>query len=237
MAMKKANLKVFSLLVAFVAMLGLMFGQISMGLECLAQEKSLTQPCQTRVVATGIAQQEFEADSALVNVQIETLDLDKNISKEKNRELLQKVVSALEQEGVLKENIEISYSNSYLTKEEFSSCCAARTYTCLNYQLDDLSKLNSSIDKVYQAGGEVCSINFKLKDYQSKYNDLLSLAIESAKAKVKKLLGKEEISVLKFKEECSYQCDSKYQSYYQGVAEEFYNSKITVEAKVEIVAC
>ena len=67
--------------------------------------------------------------------------------------------------------------------------------------------------------------------------NLLSLAIESAKAKARKLLGKEELLLLKFKEECSYQCDSKYQSYYQGVAEEFYNSKITVEAKVEIVAC
>ena len=235
--MKKANLKVFSLLIVFVAMVGLLFGQVAMGTQCFAQEQvQQSAATQTKVVVTGSYKQDFDADSACVNVQIETLDLDKNVSKEKNKELLQKVISALEQEGISRENIEISYSHAYLTREGFSNCCGTRTYTTLNYQIDDLAALDSSIEKVYQAGGEVSSINFKLKDYQSKYNDLLSLAIESAKAKAKKLLGKEEVSLLKFKEECSYQCDSKYQSYYQGMGQELYNSKITVEAKVEIVA-
>ena len=235
--MKKANLKVFSLLIVFVAMLGLLFGQVTMGMQCFAQDQAQQSvTAQTKVVVTGSCKQEFDADSACVNVQVETLDLDKNVSKEKNKELLQKVILALEQEGISIDNIEISYSSAYLTREGFSNCCGTRICTTLNYQLDDLALLDSSIEKVYQAGGEVSSINFKLKDYQSKYNGLLSLAIESAKAKAKKLLGKEEISVLKFKEECSYQCDSKYQSYYQGMSQELFNSKIEIEAKVEIVA-
>ena len=91
--MKKANLKVFSLLIVFVAMLGLLFGQVTMGMQCFAQDQAQQSvAAQTKVVVTGSCKQEFDADSACVNVQVETLDLDKNVSKEKNKELLQKVI-------------------------------------------------------------------------------------------------------------------------------------------------
>ena len=90
--MKKANLKVFSLLIVFVAMLGLLFGQVTMGMQCFAQDQAQQSvAAQTKVVVTGSCKQEFDADSACVNVQVETLDLDKMFQKKRIKSFCKKL--------------------------------------------------------------------------------------------------------------------------------------------------
>ena len=189
----------------------------------------------SKILVFGKAEQTFEADQAIVNVQIESLDLDEKVSKEKNKELLQQFLQALQDEGIEKDKVSISYFSSYATTAGFNNKSGTRTCTSLCYEVDSLDKLMPSIEKAIEIGAQVDSINYKLSDYQSKYDDLLILAIENAKAKAKKLLGKEDAEVLKIKEECSYHCDTKYQSYCEGMDSSLLNGKITVTAEVQVL--
>lgn len=189
----------------------------------------------SKILVLGKAEQSFEADQAIVNVQIESLDLDEKVSKEKNKELLQQFLQALQDEGIEKDKVSISYFSSYATTVGFNNKSGTRTCTNLCYEVDNLDKLMPSIEKAIEIGAQVDSINYKLSDYQSKYDDLLTLAIENAKAKAKKLLGKEDAEVLKIKEECSYNCDTKYQSYCEGMDSSLLNGKITVTAEVQVL--
>ena len=200
--------------------------------EAVTESTDLTN---SKILVLGKAEQSFEADQAIVNVQIESLDLDEKVSKEKNKELLQQFLQALQDEGIEKDKVSISYFSSYATTAGFNNKSGTRTCTSLCYEVDNIDKLMPSIEKAIEIGAQVDSINYKLSDYQSKYDDLLTLAIENAKAKAKKLLGKEDAVVLKIKEECSYHCDTKYQSYCEGMDSSLLNGKITVTAEVQVL--
>ena len=189
----------------------------------------------SKILVFGQAEQTFEADQAVVNVEIESLDLDKQVSQEKNSETLKTLIKTLEEEGITKDKISINYYSSYFTTIG-NSTSGTRTCTSLSYQVDNLENLHSSIKSVCNSGGTVNSVNYKLSDYQAKYNDLLTLAIENAKKKKKKLLGKDDVEVLKIKEQCSYQCGSKYQSYCEGMDEDLIDGEIVLSAKVELFA-
>lgn len=192
----------------------------------------------SKLIIRATSEGKYQADKAQVSAMIETLDIEKAVSKEKNSQIMKDVIDFLKAEGIGKDKIDISYYSTYSTKDMV--CCGStgeKTCTAFNFEIDDLSKLQYFIDNVCKKGASVTSIIFSLSDYQNKYNDLLTLAIENAKAKAKKLLNKEEIDVLKIKEECKYFCNSKYQSYYDGFGADLEIGDITVEAEVEIVAC
>lgn len=189
----------------------------------------------SKILVFGKAEQTFEADQAIVNVQIESLDLDEKVSKEKNKQLLQQFIQALQDKGIAKDKILVNYFSSYTTTAGFNNKSGTRTCTSLCYEVDSLDKLMPSIEKAIEIGAQVSSINYKLSDYRSKYNDLLTFAIESAKAKAKKLLGKENVEALKIKEEREYCCDTKYQSYYEGMDSSLLNGMITVTAEVQVL--
>ena len=192
----------------------------------------------SKLVIRATSEEKYQADKAQVSAMVETLDIDKEVSKEKNSQIMKDVIDFLKAEGISKNKIEISYYSTYSTKDMVGcGSTGERTCTSFNFEIDDLSKLQYYIDNVCEKGASVTSIRFSLSDYQTKYNDLLTLAIENAKAKAKKLLNKEEINVLKIKEECKYFCNSKYQSYYDGFGADLEIGDITIEAEVEIVAC
>lgn len=237
--MKKILKIIPAFLLVIIALGGTMFGNMLLTAQpCKAQEviEYESKNYATKIILRGEAQEEYEADSASISLQVETLDLDKDVSIEKNKEILKNVIDALVEEGISKESVSITYFSSYLAKDNFNCNLGERTCTTLSYEISDLTKLISSIQKVEQAGATVNSITYKLSDYQAKYNDLLTLAIENAKAKAKKLLGKDDIDVLKIKEECRYYCNSKYQSYGEGIMEELLQGKVNITAEVEIIA-
>ena len=237
--MKKIVKIMPALFLVFVALVGIMFGNIFITSNITKAEEVVVydgENYDTKIIVKGEAEAEFEADNASVYLQVETLDIDRDVSIEKNKQLLENVVNALVEEGIEKEGVSITYFSSYPTKDSFTCSTGERTCTTLCYEVKDLSKLIMSIQKVEQIGATVNSINFTLSDYQIKYNDLLTLAIENAKAKAKKILGKDEINVLKIKEECFCCSNSKYQSYGKSMTEDLLQSKINISAEVEIIA-
>ena len=188
-----------------------------------------------RVVIRGKAKKEYEAEKATISFMVNSLDLDKKVSRDKNKEITNKIVSGLAELGIGKDMISYSYSSCYLTREGFkNNLTGTRTSTTLSVQVDNLENLMSAINSITENGGEVNSINFKLNDFESKYNEVLNLAINSAKLKADEVLGTTG-TIKGIKEEYIYSCDTKYQSYIDGLDGEFLNNKITVEAQVEIV--
>lgn len=183
------------------------------------------------------AKKEFDADCAYLSVQVDTLDLDKAVSNNKNRDIVNKIVDSLEKIGIGKDNIEIGYSNNYLTREGFiNNLCGTRTCTNLNIYIDNLENLYEIIDIIQENGGKTNSINYKLKEYDAKYDEVLSMAIEKSMQKAQKLLNKTEINLIKLKEDYVYSCETKYQNYYDGISKDLLKAKISIEAQVEIIA-
>ena len=183
------------------------------------------------------AKKEFDADCAYLSVQIDTLDLDKTVSNNKNKDIVNKIVAGLEEKGISKDNIEIGYSNHYLTREGFiNNLCGTRTCTNLNIYIDNLENIYEIIDLIQENGGKTNSINYKLKDYEAKYDEVLSMAIKKSTQKAQKVLNKEEINLIKLKEDYVYSCETKYQNYYEGISRDLLKAKISIEAQVEIIA-
>lgn len=183
------------------------------------------------------AKKDFDADCAYLSVQIDTLDLDKTVSNNKNKDIVNKIVNVLEENGISKDNIEVGYSNYYLTREGFvNNLCGTRTCTNLSIYVDNLENLYEIIDLIQESGGKTNSINYKLKDYETKYDEVLLVAIEKSTQKAQKVLNKEEINLIKLKEDYVYSCETKYQNYYEGISRDLLKAKISIEAQVEVIA-
>lgn len=188
------------------------------------------------VVIRGKAKKEYEADNASISFTVNSLDLDKKVSRDKNAEITNKIVQGLETLGIKRDKISYSYSSCYMTREGFkNNLTGLKTTTNLSVQVDKLENLNDVINSIFDNGGEVNSINFKVSDFENKYNEVLNSAISMAKSKADEVLGR-ETTIKGIKEEYIYSCDTKYQTYVEGLSSDFFNSKITIEAQVEIIA-
>lgn len=244
--MKKLNvfLKLLpAILFLIIALMGCTYNQItSFQSQSYAQEEMATDNItinESEKFSTVFSfsykeKQKFKADQAIINIQIETLDMDQKIAYQKNKEIYDKIISELDNQGA--ENVKITYNYC----SPCSNSCSIRSdgyrvYTNLSYQLNNLENIVSSIENVENLSANVLSIEYKLSDYQEKYDNLLTLAVENAKAKAKKLLNKEDISILKIKEEKLYCCNSKYQVYCKGIGDFLHDTEIEMEAEVQIV--
>ncbi len=188
------------------------------------------------VIIRGKTKKEYEADNASVSFTVSSLDLDKKVSRDKNAEITNKIVQGLETLGIKRDKISYSYSSCYMTREGFkNNLMGLKTTTNLSVQVDNLENLMDVINSITENGGEVNSINFKVSDFENKYNEVLNSAISMAKSKADEVLGR-ETTIKGIKEEYIYSCDTKYQTYVEGLSSDFFNSKITIEAQVEIIA-
>ena len=189
----------------------------------------------TKFIVLYKEEQRFKADRATINVQVESLDIDQNVAKEKNKEIVSEIIEELNNQGVANEDIKITYNSCCPCKDGVPvSSNGYRVYTNLSYSIKNIEDISSSIEKIEELNAYVMSIEYKLSDFKEKYNNVLTLAIENAKAKAKKLFNKDSINVLKIKEEKQYYCNSRYQSYYEGMTDIFTNAEIEIVAEIEI---
>lgn len=189
-----------------------------------------------KAVVKGREEGLFKAEKANINAQLQTLDFNKNVSEEKNERSINNILRILEDEKITGDKVEISFYSTYPMQSNNQSYIGYITNTSFSFQVENLERLKEIIDKVSEEGATINSINYSIKDYQQKYNDLLILATENAKAKAKKLLNKEDINIVKIKEECNYYCNSKYQFYYDSAVSELDIPYVTINAEVEIIA-
>ena len=117
--MKKLNvfLKLLpAILFLIIALMGCTYNQItSFQSQSYAQEEIATDNItinESEKFSTVFSfsykeKQKFKADQAIINIQIETLDMDQKIAYQKNKEIYDKIISELDNQGA--ENVKITY--------------------------------------------------------------------------------------------------------------------------------
>ena len=61
----------------------------------------------SKLVIRATSEEKYQADKAQVSAMVETLDIDKEVSKEKNSQIMKDVIDFLKAEGISKDKIEI----------------------------------------------------------------------------------------------------------------------------------
>ena len=96
-----------------------------------------------------------------------------------------------------------------------------------------LDKLKDYIDCLSNNGvTNICDINYKVSDIDEQYTLLLNSAVENAKSKAIKLLGKEDINIVSIKEEMVYSNNNLWRTYTGVESANSLIGKVELEAKV-----
>ncbi len=146
-------------------------------------------PSQKRTVqATGTSQMTVPPDKAVVYVQVQTTADKAEDAKNKNSEITNKVLSALESLGVDKADIETENYNIYPEYDYMPSGQKFKDYAATNsikVSVKDFGNVGKVVDASVNAGATINYINFELStDKQNQYKKtVLSKAAEDAKSK------------------------------------------------------
>lgn len=173
-------------------------------------------------------------DKATIYAVIENLDTDMKNSKELNYTAFDKVVSSLKGRGLSEEQICL----------EYFSCCPSYDYsngrtlqgymtsTSFTVQVDEIGNLKTYIDAMTENGvTSICNIKYELSDMEEQYSQALSGAYENARTKAEKLLGNEDLKLVRIREEMVFSSNNLCRSYVEGVSTDLIG-KVQIEAMV-----
>lgn len=182
----------------------------------------------------GKSTQKIEADSAEIFVRIENVDMSLDVSKEKTMSQFDSAKNSLIANGISSEQIKITSFTTNPSYDYSSGKTIVGYYAILNffYELDNLSTFTNNIDSLISSGiTEINYVNFKLSNAEEVYQQNLNLAVENAIQNAKKLLEKDEITVLEIEEESSYYSPILYRNF---SIEENMDNTIEIYASVKI---
>ena len=174
-------------------------------------------------------------DRAEISARIETLDMDNVKSKNENFEIFDKVVKALIDAGISKENITLDYYSSYPNYDynNGKTLLGYHTSTTFSVYVDNLD-IKSYVDIWTENGAtSINSVTYSLSNLDSVYNDAIKKAILNAEEKAK-FLGYENLTAIGLKEETVYSSGSLYRSYSENSTGSELIGKISVNAKVTV---
>lgn len=185
------------------------------------------------VCVTGKSTLSLSPDSAKICAVIEILDTDITKSKEANFEAFDKVVEALKKDGISEEKIVL---------ENFR-CCPSYDYsngrtlqgymttTTLCVEVDELANLKSYIDTMTENGVTcVCNVQYMLSSMEEEYSNALASAFANAQEKASKLLGRDDLRLVRVREERVFAPFTLCRNYVDGVSND-------IVGKIEIEAC
>ncbi len=182
----------------------------------------------------GKSTQKIEADSAEIFVRIENVDMSLDVSKEKTMSQFDSAKNSLIANGISSEQIKITSFTTNPSYDYSSGKTLVGYYAILtfSYELDNLSTFTNNIDSLISSGiTEINYVNFKLSNAEEVYQQNLNLAVENAIQNAKKLLEKDEITVLEIEEESSYYSPILYRNF---SIEENMDNTIEIYASVKI---
>lgn len=182
----------------------------------------------------GKSTQKIEADSAEIFVRIENVDMSLDVSKDKTMSQFDSAKNSLIANGISSEQIKITSFNTNPSYDYSSGKTLVGYYAILtfSYELDNLSTFTNNIDSLISSGiTEINYVNFKLSNAEEVYQQNLNLAVENAIQNAKKLLEKDEITVLEIEEESSYYSPILYRNF---SIEENMDNTIEIYASVKI---
>ena len=183
----------------------------------------------------GNAKKSLTPDSAVVTAVIETLDADIKNAKDKNFQQFKNVLAALNDSGIDSQSIVIESYTSYPSYDYTSGKTLVGYYsiTSFTFEVSDLDNLKKYIDVATENGvSSIRSLNYKVSNLEEEYSNVLMSALENAKEKAAKLLGRDDLKVCNIKEESVYYSNSLYRSFAEELSSSALVGKLEVQAKV-----
>ncbi len=182
----------------------------------------------------GSYTQEVAPDYATVSMHLQSVDIDKNTAKNATKELFDKAVDTLKGAGIKEDAI---ITTSFYTTPSFDYG-AGKSFVGYNSSLHftfeaDLDALQPAINALVENGiDDILSIQYKLKDSQSVYNDLLKRALSNAEEKAKDIVGSDNLQIIKICEKETYNYPTLYRSGIDVLNDGAYVGKIEITAKM-----
>ncbi len=178
-----------------------------------------------KIVITGSSCTQVTPDSAKISAEIQTLDLDRIKSKNDNYELFEKLLDALAELGVTKDDITLDYFSTYESYDYNNGKTLLGYYTTndFSFNIDNLDNIKNYVDILIENKATIKNINYSIKDVDSVYNETLLKAIENAKTKAN-MLG--DLKLVEIKEENTYNSPTLYKA--------FFNEETNIIGKINI---
>ncbi len=187
------------------------------------------------ICVIGNASLNLSPDSAQICIKIEKLDEEITQSKTQCFETFEKAVASLKDDGIGEDDICLNYFNCYPEYNFESGRKISGYFSDISFcvTVKSLDNINNVVNTLLESGvTSIYEINYQVSDLENAYSQALSQALENAKAKASKLLGRDDLKVVKINEERIYTSNNMYRSY----AEEYSTSpligKINIEARV-----
>ena len=194
-----------------------------------------------KVKVNGSYEIHVAPNMAIVEVGVETSNMNATTATEENSAKMQEVLSVLKNNQILSENIKTTrfyvHEKHNLSTNEHMGFTVCNT---LQFEYDNLKNLSTLLNELTESGANVVNgITFKLSNYNSYYNDALSGAVNNAKEKLKTLnLNLENYKIKSILEEQSYNYASTFlnASMLKNVSNESFieSGNVTIKAQVKV---
>lgn len=210
------------------------------GVSANAVSERLNMSDDIRATVYGEASTQVAPDRAHIYFNIQNVDMDADISKQLTLGMYNQAVEKLQALGIAKNDIQMTYFRTY-PSYDYKECRELVGYYALlnfNFVVDELDSVNTIIDEMFSLGiNTIDHINYEISDSSEVYNKLLTQALANAEDKAKIMLNKDEVTLVKFMEENTYNCTSVYRSFAElGTSIDVdLSSQITLTAKVKAV--
>lgn len=189
------------------------------------------------ICVIGNASKSVSPDRACITARIETLDLDLVKSKDNNFVAFEESLKSLEKAGISRENVIMESFTSYPSYDYSNAKTLAGYYsvTTFSFSIDNLEDTKKVIDAVTENGvTSISSVRYEVSNMEDEYSNVLMSALENAKMKAGKMLGREDLSVMKIREETVYCSNNLYRSYEAGLSSTAYVGKVEIKARVVV---
>ncbi len=209
--------------------------------NALAQEENTSEETSTEtdeilsVYVYGSASKNFTPDKAKITAVIESVDMDMTKSKDNNYSIYNKVLSALKEAGLDESQISLDYYVCYPSYDYKAGKSLIGYYTSstFSFNTNDTQDIKKYVDILVENGvTSIQNIRYSLSNENSAYEEVLLSAIENAKVKAEKILGKAPEKIVKIREKSVYSCNSLYRTYAQGYDNASMIGDIEIQAKV-----
>lgn len=208
------------------------FSKLSNIVEYNSEEEDYASIC-----VIGNANLNLSPDSAQICVKIEKLDEEITNSKTQCFETFERAVEELKKAEIGEDEICLNYFNCY-PEYNFESGRRLTGYFsdisfCVNVK--SLDNINNVVNSLLESGvTSIYEINYQVSDLENAYSQALSQALENAKTKASKLLGKEDLKIVRINEERIYTSNNMYRSYAEQYSTSPLIGKINIEARVVV---
>ena len=134
-----------------------------------------------------------DTDSAKINLNIQTTDLDAKNSFQQNQTIIDNIILFLTQNGVKQKDIkcESFYTNKDFDYSDNKKFLGFQTTSNYEVLVENIGQVNNLLSGIVENGATICNVDYFCKNYDEHYKSALKLAIENATNKAREIFGAE----------------------------------------------